>query len=39
MSAEIVNGYIRRHGLGFNQTYKELMRKTWSRPLEGDADA
>lgn len=30
----LFRGYIRRRGLGFNQKYKERMRKAWSRPPE-----
>lgn len=31
----LFQGYIRRRGLGFNQKYKERMRKVWNRPPEG----
>lgn len=34
----LFRGYVRRRGLGFNQKYKERMRKAWSRPPEGEAD-
>ena len=32
----LFQGYIRRRGLGFNQKYKERMRKAWRRPQEGE---
>lgn len=32
----LFRGYIRRRGLGFNQKYKERMRKAWRHPPEGE---
>ncbi len=34
----LFRGYIRRYELGFNQEYKERMRKAWSRTKEGEED-
>ena len=32
----LFRGYVRRRCLGFNQKYKERMRKAWRRPPEGN---
>lgn len=34
----LFRGYIRRRALGFNQKYKERMRKAWRHPPEGEED-
>lgn len=34
----LFRGYIRRRELGFNQRYRELMRRMWNRPPEGEED-